>query len=88
MSITARADSKIQELYVKAFWQKVKTIGNNFPIPLIPLKKSTSVLHSQLQAHIKASRLQVGKKSPWFSEERLQTLFCTSAAVQVTYKVA
>jgi hypothetical protein len=66
MSITAKADSKIQELYVKAFWQKVKTIGNNFfPTPLIPLKKSTSVLHSQLQAHIKASRLRVGKKNPW-----------------------
>jgi hypothetical protein len=59
MSITARADSKIQELYVKAFWQKVKTFGNKFSytIALIPLTKSTSVLHSQLQAHIKASRL-------------------------------
>ncbi len=74
----------------KAFWQKVKIFGNKFSytISLIPLTKSTSVLHSQLQAHIKASRLRVGKKNPWVSEEMLQTLFCTSAAGQVTYKVA
>jgi hypothetical protein len=47
MSITARVDSKMQELYVKAFWQKVKTFGKiSYTIALIPLTKSTSVLHS------------------------------------------